>query len=449
MPALASDTNAPLPSFVIIHLKPDADVAAIDQRLQHLVTGGSGSVLFALPDGWYAISRAPGKELRVANGGDNDALAMFLGGIDGVDGVGLVPADELLRRYEVRGPVPSVEGLQPTPEQQWNLDAVRARQAWQRMGGLDAINWGSIRIGHLDTGYTEHPVFGPWQNGVSPSLRPQEGTNTFDGSPGPRDPLGPKGTPGHGTRSSSALAGRVDNVFLGVAPRVPVVPYRVTDFIVIDTLFWQNRMGEAINHAVFNSGCRILSISLGDPCYAPSEMGRAVDQAYERGVIIVAAAGNYTSEVTYPGRYSRTIAAGGITRNDQPWNGGSRGISVDVSAPAADIWRADAVMDRNGGIHYVYGPVGDGTTYATVHVSGAAALWMAHHGRNLDIYAAHPWQYVEAFRTLIRSTARVPNGWNDRLFGAGILDIDALLAAALPAPNTLVKQDRLAELEHF
>ena len=262
----ASDATAPLPSFVLIHVAPTADVAAIDKKLQTLVTG-DGSVLFALNDGWYAISRAPGKELRVSQGGDNDALAMFLGGIPGIDGVSLVPADELLRRYEERGLKPAgVADGRPNPSMLWNLDTVRARQAWALMGGIDNINWGSVRVGHLDTGYTEHEVFGPWTNGFSPCLLPQVGINTFDGWQGTMDPLSPKGTPGHGTRTCSVLTGRLDNIFLGVAPRVPVVPYRVTDFVVIDTLGWQNRMGASINHAVLDGGCTILSISLGDPC---------------------------------------------------------------------------------------------------------------------------------------------------------------------------------------
>ncbi len=449
MPLAASSTQ-PLPSFVLVQIAAGIDVDTVDQRLQYLVSGGSGSVLFAVGDGWYAISRAPGKELRIAAGGDNERLFEYLGGIPGIIGVELTQADELIRRYETRGPAPAAPVAPPAvAPQQWNLECVNAHAAWNIMGGFDGFDWGSIRIGHLDTGYTQHPVFGPWNQGLSPSLLPQEGMNFFDQSPGPGDPLPNHGTPGHGTRTSSILTGRADGTLLGIAPRVPVVPYRVTDFVVIDTLGWQNRMGEAINHAVLSTGCSVLSISLGDPCYAPSEMGRAIDQAYERGVIVVAAAGNYTSEGTYPGRYSRVISAGGITVGDQPWNGSSRGSWVTLSAPADQIWRADSVRQADGSTRYIYGGDGDGTSYATVHISAAAVMWRAHHGHALDnLYAARPWQYVEAFRKLVTATARVPNGWNGKQFGAGVLDIAALLKADLPAPDKLVKQDRLAENEH-
>jgi hypothetical protein len=444
------------PSFVLIQVAADVDPRTIDARLQQHVMGGAGSLLFPLDDGWYALSRGPGKELRLTAGGTNDQLAAFVAGLPGIAAVAIVPADELLRRYQARQthldtPPPAAPA---TSDLQWNLDAVRAREAWQLFGGWDKIAWGSIRIGHLDTGYTPHPVFGPWIVGRSPSLLPQDGANFFDDTPGPLDPLPTTGTPGHGTRTSSVLTGRDDAAnFFGVAPRVPVVPYRVTDFVVIDTLWWRNRIGAAIDHAVSNAACSVLSISLGDPCYAPSEMGAAVDRAYERGVILVAAAGNYTSEVTYPGRYSRAIAVGGVTKTDEPWNSSSRGVSVAVSAPADLIWRADWNRAADGTPTPVYGNTSggsnaNGTSYATVHVSAAAALWLAHHGAALDPYRARPWQIVEAFRGVLKSSARRPANWNDKLFGAGILDIAALLGAQLPAPSSLVYQDRLAEREH-
>jgi len=228
------------------------------------------------------------------------------------------------------------------------------------------------------------------------------------------------------------------------------VPYRVSNFVVLDTLWWKNkRVGEAIKHAVFNAGCSVLSISMGDPCNASNLMGEAIDLAYEHGVIVVAAAGNITSEVTYPGRYSRAFGIGGITRREEPWNGGSRGITVDISAPAAGISRADCRLE-NGQFTPDYGNVGDGTSYATVHVSAAAAMWLAHHGEALGQYHSQRWQIVEAFRSVLTSSARQPGPkWDENLFGAGILDIEALLKADLPKPQDLVKEPRLAELERF
>ena len=68
----------------------------------------------------------------------------------------------------------------------------------------------------------------------------------------------------------------------------------------------------------------VISISLGVQSIIGNikqmhALGRAVDHAYERGVIIVCAAGQtddapqLVGATVYPGRYSRTIMAGGIS----------------------------------------------------------------------------------------------------------------------------------------
>ena len=73
--------------------------------------------------------------------------------------------------------------------------------------------------------------------------------------------------------------------------------------------------------------------------------------------------------------------------------------------------------------------------YATALVAGAAALWLARHGNAIETRYPEPWQRVEAFRTLVRETARLPDGWiANGGFGTGVLDASRLLLADLPAP---------------
>ena len=189
----------------------------------------------------------------------------------------------------------------------------------------------------------------------------------------------------------------------------------------------------ALNDAV-SEGCEIANVSLGCPCGPGPENGRAVDRAYLRGLIMVAAAGNVTSEVTYPRKHLRTIAAGGVTKIEGKWkpsSGNSRGSRVDFCAPADRITRADWIRDDNGVWSDEFEEdKGDGTSYAAAFISGIACLWIARWVNELSRYKG--WQLVEAFRTVLGETCHVPDGWDHKRFGYGIVDAHAALKAPLP-----------------
>ena len=445
----------PNPSILVLTLEDtSADLRALSNRLRRIAgdTDESGSAMVKLNDGRYAVSRALSKKLRY--GKSPFEVAEELEKLTEIRTARFRKANEIKSAYEnfeepLTTVVPSTPDAHGVPTEQWNLGMVKAQQAWDQMGGdATKLDYGGVAIGHIDTGVTPHPALG-FSNGMpSPFVKVDEGQNYVDaGNSLPEDPMGYSGQGGHGTRTMSVLAARAPNEMMGVAPGVPVVPYRITNIVVIDELGNDTRIEDAINHAVHVRGCDVLSISLGDPCFPSSEVGRAVDAAYDVGAIIVAAAGNITSEVTYPGRYSRTIAAGGVSPDKKPWSGGSRGRKVDVCAPADEVFRAGVERNDDGTYTFNYlSKDGDGTSYATTHVSGAAALWLAHRGSDIDEKYGATWERVEAFRAIVRSTAQIPKGWNSRLFGAGILDISAILQEPLPDPATL-KHKPVAERE--
>lgn len=440
---LVPESAPPPPSFIVLTLAEGTDPAAVDDAIRRMVDDPqqAGTTLTPLGNRRYALARAAQKTLlaRLNPTTGRAVLVEWLMAIPGIAAAEPIAGDVLRAEYAARPidalPAPAAPIAGPPGGISWNVAMVRAPEAWDLLGGVAARPWQTIRVGHIDTGYTLHPVLG-FENGVSPFDRVQDGINYREGGL-PLDPLDYVGQPGHGTRTSSVLCGNAPQTLLGVAPGVTVVPYRITDCVVIDTIVTHTRFAEAIRHAVVHAACDVLSVSLGDPCFPPRAVGEAVDAAYEAGVILVAAAGNLTSEVTFPGRYSRAITAGGVTAERKPWTGASRGARVDICAPAENVVRANTRRVNGAMLFELLDKEGDGTSYATVHVAGAAALWLAHHGAALRPLRG-TWQLVESFRACLRAGAVTPPmAWPSSGWGAGILDIVRLLQAPLPDPASL------------
>lgn len=357
---------------------------------------------------------------------------------------------EALQRLSERDPAsqPS-KPKAPAANPLWHLDMLRAREAWAHWGGHQQIDWGTVRVGQIDTGYTSHPVLGfsgaPW-------IDLYGGRTMFARGAGPEGegPLGEEGPgegvdplryqmDGHGTRVASVICGfdpaGPGRPYLGVAPRVPVVPVRIANHVVISHA--QRELASALDYLV-GAGVSVVNLSMGFlPRTQMSVLRHAIDRAYEAGVIFVCAAGQPLSSVVSPAHSRRTIAVAGCTRDGIPWGKSAHGGSVDWTAPAVAISRAQSAP----GGRFDYGGTGDGTSYAAAATSAAAALWVARHEPQLAATYAQAWQRVEAFRAVARSTARPMPNQRPGSFGAGILDIAALLDEPLPPAGSLKKEE--------
>lgn len=356
----------------------------------------------------------------------------------------------------------------------WHLVESNIHHAWAAMGGRDKIDWGRVSIGHIDTGFTRHPVLGfrkdssesPWVDSVRDRnfFSKEIGQISNSDTPGglfvsyddAEDTLGGFSA-GHGTRTGSVLCGydtRADAKratkpgatyagYFGAAPKVPVVPIRLED-----TIWIQNELGtglpDAIDYLASSAGVSVISLSMGSPITVltgtdvSKRLKESLRNAYNAGVIVVCAAGNHipNEKVVFPARLPYTIAVAGSAPAASPWTGSSYGKEVDISAPAFPIRRATT----NRGNKFVYG-VGDGTSFATPQVAGAAAMWLAHHAAEIDGMYPEKWQRIAAFLMLLKDTARVPPGWNQNTRGAGLLNAGALLSATLPQANILIKDN--------
>jgi hypothetical protein len=125
-------------------------------------------------------------------------------------------------------------------------------------------------------------------------------------------------------------------------------------------------LDDAIIYAADN-GARVITMSLG---VGPSSaITSAVNYAYNtRGVFIDNAAGNENGPVNYPSTLGNVVAVGATDHNDNRASFSNFGPELEVAAPGVDILSTQ--------IGNTYG-TSSGTSFASPHVAGVAALLMA------------------------------------------------------------------------
>lgn len=168
---------------------------------------------------------------------------------------------------------------------------------------------------------------------------------------------------GHGTHVAGTIAATTNNGIgvAGVAPEVKVMPVRVLDRNGSGTNDW---VANGITYAADN-GAKVINMSLGGPSGSQA-LQDAVNYAWNKGVVVIAAAGNSnTSSPSYPAYYPNCIAVAATDSNDARASFSNYGNWVDVAAPGV------AIMSTTlGGGYAKY----SGTSMASPHAAGVAAL---------------------------------------------------------------------------
>ncbi|MGW5555990.1 S8 family serine peptidase [Micromonospora sp. NPDC003944] len=194
---------------------------------------------------------------------------------------------------------------------------------------------------------------------------------------------------GHGTHVAATIAGSgaaSDGLRKGVAPGARLLVGKVLDdggsgydSSIIAGMEW-----------AAHSGAKVVSMSLGgDPTDGTDPMSQAVnDLSAETGALFVVAAGNAGAARTVgtPGAAAAALTVGAVDRDDNLAEFSSRGprlgdngLKPEITAPGVGIVAARAAGTTMGT------PVGDayttasGTSMATPHVSGAAAILAQEH----------------------------------------------------------------------
>ena len=305
----------------------------------------------------------------------------------------------------------------------WALDLCNVGAAWALVPDAGGAAKGQhIVVAHPDTGILPHREL------AGADVRLALGHDFVDDDPDPTDPLR-QPNPGHGTSTASVLLSpegdEAEEHVCGVAPLAALIPLRVSTSVVH---FSWTRLTQAI-HLALDRGAHVISMSLGGPL--PSfALEEALDRALDAGVIAVAAAGNQWPFVVYPARYEQTVGCAACSCLPAPWAGSASGSDVDITAPGESVWRAKSTATSLTGVDR-----SDGTSYATAHVAGVAALWLAHHGRASLVMKYGAAGVPAVFKELLATVAHAntPANWDRSNYGAGIVDAAAMLAAPLPA----------------
>jgi subtilisin family serine protease len=174
----------------------------------------------------------------------------------------------------------------------------------------------------------------------------------------------------HGTFVAGIVGAQNDNGegIAGVAWNCMILPVKVLDNMGVGTT---DKVASGILWAADN-GAAVINLSLGAET-GTETLRAALKYAYDKGVVIVAAAGNGNGNVFYPAAYDTYVLSVAATDyNDARAEFSNYGARIDVAAPGVRIL-STLPMWFFGPDLLPYG-YGDGTSFAAPHVSGLAAL---------------------------------------------------------------------------
>ncbi|HEX6357921.1 S8 family peptidase [Actinophytocola sp.] len=308
-----------------------------------------------------------------------------------------------------------------------SVPQVGAPTAWQR-----GLTGAGVRVAVLDTGIdTDHPDL------VGKVAASQD----FTGTGGVEDGFG------HGTHVASIITGTgaaSGGKYRGVAPEVTLAVGKVLDDTGYGT---DDSVLAGMQWAAAESGAKVVNMSLGSgPSDGQDPTSIAVNTlSRQYGTLFVIAAGNFGRDqtVSSPAAADDALAVGSVSKRDEPSDFSSRGPRLgdgaakpEISAPGGAI-----VAARPAGVAPLGEPVGDGyqkldgTSMATPHVAGAAAI----------LAQQHPDWTPSTLKSALVSSAQEVSGAGVYQVGAGRLDLaratatpvvaTAAVSAYLPWPN--------------
>lgn len=280
---------------------------------------------------------------------------------------------------------------------QWHLPKVSAPAAWDTTTGSAGVT-----IAVVDSGVqATHPDL---------AGRVLAGYDFVNNDSDPSDDNG------HGTAVAGVAAAQGNDGIgvAGAAWNVAILPVKT-----------MNASGSGSYSAIANGitfsadrGAKIINLSLGGT-QASTTLQNAVSYAWNKGSLLIAAAGNNGNSTTvYPAAYANVVAVSATTPSDTLASFSTFGSFVDVSAPGENI----TTTWINGGYVTI-----SGTSFSSPLTAGIAALALS---RNPALSNAQLSSLLTANADDLGTAGR------DIYFGTGRVNANRVVAAAAPVVDT-------------
>ncbi len=299
--------------------------------------------------------------------------------------------------------------------QQWYLQRINASRAWSLAYADDGFEgaFAEVQVAIVDSGIdVNHPEF---------RGRLLDGKNYVTTGVPPDDDFG------HGTHVAGLIGAVANNAvgIAGVAPKVRIDPRKVLNSAGTGSIA---NVSNAIRDAA-DAGASIINLSLESG--APNVvMEAAVQYAFSKGVLMLAASGNQGSTtVSWPAHYSEVMAIAATTYNDTRASYSNSGPEIELAAPGGErnismisTWPGGVrCRDINSAPEQSDYCTSEGTSMAAAVASGAAAL----------IKGLRPSMSGAAIRQLMRDSAHSVSEPTN-FVGSGRLDLQSALREILP-----------------
>jgi len=217
---------------------------------------------------------------------------------------------------------------------------------------------------------------------------------------------------GHGTHVAGIAAAVTNNNYgiAGVSWEALIMPLKVLDS---SGNGYTSDSALAIMWAA-DHGAKVINMSFGSS--SPSSiLLDAINYAYSKGVIMVAASGNDgINGVLYPAKYNHVIAVGATDSSNSRGNFSNYGPDLDLVAPGVSIY--STMMSNSFGYK-------SGTSMATPFVAGLAALLI---GLSSD------FSPDEIEQAMVNSALDLGSTGKDDFYGNGLIQVEGAISQLIP-----------------